>query len=454
MVRFSLCVAIFVVALRAHAQGAFDGEWRTSFGVVSLKQIKTEVTGTYGVANQFTLKGKVNGKVLSFEYQEGAATGEAQWTLDAAGNSFSGKFQIRGGKQGTWLGWRPDSAALKGKAANLAGLWLTDLGLMELGQTGDEVSGKYGLGGVSEIEGKVTGRRIEFTTKAFRNGKGWFDMAPDNAKFNGAGNTEGFAAWYGWRGRKAPEFARHAKLAAGKIVEGSTKNLLTYSVRAPSSYKPGDTNKWPTIIILHGSNMNAKAYVNTLAATWPDIARNYLIIGINGERPSDLGNEPAFNYTYVNFVGKSTYKGFPGTDRESPALVSEAMTELRDVYRVKYYFVGGHSQGGFLTYSLMMNYPELIAGAFPISAGLIFQSEPKAYADEKLKTAQRAVPLAIIHSKQDQVVDFAMGEYAAKAFTDAGWPAMKFFAEDKGAGHRFGLLPVGEAIAWLASQQK
>ena len=35
-------------------------------------------------------------------------------------------------------------------------------------------------------------------------------------------------AWYGWNGRKAPEFVRHVPLAAGKIVDGSTENLLTY----------------------------------------------------------------------------------------------------------------------------------------------------------------------------------------------------------------------------------
>ena len=101
---------------------------------------------------------------------------------------------------------------------------------------------------------------------------------------------------------------------------------------------------------------------------WPDIARDYILLGINGETPSSLGTEPQFNYTYVNYMGHSTYKGFPGTDRESPALVSEAMAELKGVYPISHYFVGGHSQGGFLTYSLLMNFPETMAGAFPISS--------------------------------------------------------------------------------------
>ncbi len=100
-------------------------------------------------------------------------------------------------------------------------------------------------------------------------------------------------------------------------------------------------------------------------------------------------------------MGRSTYGGFPGTDRESPALVREAMEDLKKAYPIKHYFVGGHSQGGFLTYALLMNSPDLIAGAFPISAGLLIQAEPAVFEDKALKEAQRAVPLAIVHGKTD-----------------------------------------------------
>ena len=169
--------------------------------------------------------------------------------------------------------------------------------------------------------------------------------------------------------------------------------------------------------------MNANDYVGTLAAAWPDVAREYILLGINGEIPSNLAaDRPTFNYSYVNYVGRSTFGGFPGTDRESPALVREALEELKGVYPVKHYFVGGHSQGGFLTYSLLMNSPEAIAGAFPISAGVIFQCEPSAYADAKLKAAQRSVPLAIVHGKNDPMVSFDGGSYAYGLFLDAAGP--------------------------------
>jgi predicted esterase len=453
-VTYLVLLVTFSVAApsRAADKSPFDGQWRTSFGTVTLKQSGNTVTGTYGDQNQFTLAGKVANQKLTFEYHEGQATGDGSWTLDQSGHAFQGPFKVRGGRGGTWEGWRPDPQARTGKPANLAGLWLTDLGLMELEQTGDHVKGRFALRGDSTLEGTVTGRELEFTYKSFRPGQGWFDLSPSGDTLTGAAGTNGFPNWFAWRGRRAPEFARHVKPIAGKMVDGSATNLLTYTLRAPEGYRPGDTRKWPAIVILHGSNMNARAYVNTLAATWPDLARDYFILGINGERPASTGKEPRFNYTYVNYVGKSTFKGFPGTDRESPALVAETLSELRGVYPVSKYFVGGHSQGGFLTYSLLMNFPEQFAGAFPISAGVIFQCEPGAYSDESLRAAQRAVPLAIIHSKQDPVVNFSSGQYAANVFGQAGWPAFHFFADNSGAGHMFARLPVREAIRWLEAQ--
>ncbi len=320
---------------------------------------------------------------------------------------------------------------------------------MELTGDGSNVKGRYAFRGTSSLEGEVKGRHLEFHIKAFRTGPGWFDLDEQGTNLAGAGGTDGMPGWYGWKGRKAAEFVRHAPLVAGKIMQGSTSNLLTYAVRAPEGYKQGDSRKWPTVLILHGSNMNSNDYVGTIAAAWPDLAHDYILLGINGEMPSNLAaDRPTFNYTYVNYVGRSTFRGFPGTDRESPALVREAMDDLKQAYPIKHYFVGGHSQGGYLTYSLLMNSPEALAGAFPISAGVIFQCEPSAYSDAALKAAQRAVPLAIVHGKNDPMVPFEGASYAQGLFLDAGWPAVRLFDDDT-AGHMFARLPVGPAIRWL-----
>ena len=444
---FAAGVALTACLARGDEPGLV-GKWKTSLGAVTITKEGGTFTARFANAQIPTVMGTLKGKETTFKSEEGKPKGEAAATLGERGNSFTGWFRFANGSQRSWEGFRPDHDAARDKTGRFAGLWLTNLGLMELEQDGDKVTGRYALRGVSTLDGQLKGRHLDLHYQWFRDGSGWFDLAPDGKSFEGAAVGDGSSDWYGWHGRLAPEFRRHAPLEAGKIVDGSTKGLLTYGIRAPDLYKPGDPRRWPTIVILHGSNMNAKAYVNTIARAWPEIARDHLILGLNGETPSSTDDDPRFNYTYVNFTGKSTYRGFPGTDRESPALVSEALAELRGVYPVARYYVGGHSQGGWLVYSLLMNSPEMFAGAFPISCGLLMQCEPGAFEDAPLREAQRRVPLAIVHAKNDPVQGYGMSEHAAAAFGDEGWPALRFFTDDA-AGHLFARLPVDRAIKWL-----
>jgi predicted esterase len=439
-------LVVACVSARAD-EPTLQGEWRTSLGIVTFKPEGDALVATFAHPQVPPVKGSLTGKTATLKSEDKQRPGEAKLKLDDSGRSFEGTFQFGNNRPNPWKGWRPDPEATKAETGRFAGLWLTTTGLMELEQTGDKVQGRYASRGTTKIEGTVNGRQLDFRYHWFRPGKGWFDLSKDGKTLEGAAVGDGFPFWYGWQGRRAPEYRRHVPLVAGKIVDGSTTGLLTYSVRAPEGYKEGDAKRWPAIVVLHGSNMNGKAYVNTLATAWPEIAKDYVILGINGEMPSDLSEEPRFNYSYVNYVGRSTHKGYPGTDRESPALVAEALTDLKQTYPIARYFVGGHSQGGFLTYSLLMNTPELIAGAFPISCGVIFQCEPSAYQDEALRKAQRAVPLAIVHGKNDNVVGFGLSQYAAGLFGESNWPAFHFFASD--ANHFFAQLPVGEAIRWL-----
>lgn len=238
------------------------------------------------------------------------------------------------------------------------------------------------------------------------------------------------------------------KLEKGKIEDGTAKNGVTYHVRLPAKY---DAKRgMPAILILHGSNMNSKAYVETIVATWPRLAEEYVLLGVNGERRAQGSpdDNPAYNYTYVNYAGKSKYKGYPGTDRESPALVPEVLAEIKQRVNVTKVFVGGHSQGGFLTYSLLMNTPELFAGAFPVSAGVIIQCEPAAYENPEVRAAQRKVPLAIVHGENDGVVAFSQGKSTYESFLDDAFPMLRLFTH-KTAAHMFAALPVEEAVRWL-----
>ncbi|MGH9392503.1 MAG: alpha/beta hydrolase, partial [Vicinamibacteria bacterium] len=201
---------------------------------------------------------------------------------------------------------------------------------------------------------------------------------------------------------------------------------------------------------LHGSNMNSKAYVETIVSAWPKLAEEYVLLGVNGEHrvKGSPDDNPAYNYTYVNYAGKSKYKGHPGTDRESPALVPEVLAEIRQRVNLGKVFVGGHSQGGLLTYSLLMNTPELFAGAFTVSGGVIIQAEPAAYENPEIRAAQRKVPVAIVHGENDGAVSFSQGKSSYESFLEDGFPMLHFFTH-KTAAHMFAVLPVEEAVRWL-----
>ncbi len=432
---------------RVVSPGSFAGEWFTSFGVIDFEVQGEQLRGTVR-SDGASLEGSVQGRTATLTYK-GNSQGSVNLELDESNLSFEGSILINNRRR-PWNGWRPDPDANNRPKGDLGGLWLTSQGLMELTQSEDQVEGVYAIQGTSSIDGTIDDHRLDFEYQGFRGGSGWFTLSDDGETLHGAAHGEGSTNWFAWSGRRAPEYVRHAALVPGQIVDGSTSTMLTYHVRAPDAYDPNadPPQSWPTVLILHGSNMSGKAYVNTIAQAFPEIGRDYLLLGINGERPSATGDEPRFNYSYVSYVGKSTFRGFPGTDRESPALVSEALAELTSVYPIDHVFVGGHSQGGFLTYSLLMNFPEQFVGAFPISAGVIFQCDPNVFEDESLQAAQRSTPLAIIHSRSDNVVSYGMGESANELFGEAGWPAFRFF-NPQGGGHAFALLPIDQAIRWL-----
>ena len=127
----------------------------------------------------------------------------------------------------------------------------------------------------------------------------------------------------------------------------------------PEGFKSGDSRKWPADRDPPRIEHERSSYVDTIAAAWPDIARDFIILGSTA-RPRRISVTTRGSTTPMSITsGRSTFKGFPGTDRESPALVSQAMTELKEVYPIDHYLVGGHSQGGFLTYSLLMNFSRI-----------------------------------------------------------------------------------------------
>ena len=250
-----------------------------------------------------------------------------------------------------------------------------------------------------------------------------------------------------WTGIRLEGFEHHTPPKAGETVEGRTDNGMLYFLRMPDEWKQGDPVD--LVVLLHGSNWTTKGMVYITAKNWPEIGKRFAILGIQGEnwaKWSDI-DDLRFNYTYVNWTGRSTYKGYPFTDRESPYLVMNVIDELDELYSFDRVFVGGHSQGGYLTYVLHMHFPEKLAGTFPVAGGMIIQAEPDVFDDEDLQKAQRNTPMAIIHGKQDQVVRYSTGEYNYNRYLAHGYPMVRFI--NPNMGHPYDFLPIGEAVRYL-----
>ena len=441
-----VAVIVFVSlfgALEACAQNLnWEGQWITDRGVMKLTQTGNKVTGDY--ATEGTLSGTVSGNKLTVEFKNGRSNGKGTFEFDESQDAFTGRYQA-GRNSGTWRGWRKDRDAEAKDDADFSGTWLSTMGTIQLDQNGDAVTGFYGTQGWKTLTGEVAGRRLKFSYKDRAwSGTAWLEQTEDGKRIFGM--TEGDKP-IAWTGMRLDGFELDAQPKAGEMVDGRTENGMLYHLRMPDGWKQGD--KVDLVILLHGSNWTTKGMVWVTAKNWPDVGKKFAILGIQGEQWNKYSEmeSPRFNYTYVNWVGRSTYGGFPWTDRESPYLVAKFIDDVKEKWNLDRVFVGGHSQGGYLTYVMHMHFPEKLAGTFPIAGGLIMQAEPDVFEDDDLRKAQRDTPMAIVHGTKDSVVGFSSGQYNYNRFLAHQFPKIKFIAPDM--GHPYDFLPVGEAIEYL-----
>ena len=329
-------------------------------------------------------------------------------------------------------------------ASSFDGQWAGTWGPMKLKQSGLTVKGTYGFSNEFKIEGTVKGKELKFEYREPNGrGSGAFELWDDGNTFTGTFQASGNANSRFWGGYRIDP--KLPKPQPGKVVEGQSESWLNFHLRVPKDYDP--KTQYPAIAFFHGSNMTSRAYVDTIASAFPKLAEDYILVGFDGEKISSgsQGGNRVFNFTYINYSGPDW--GAPFIRRQSPALVGEALVELKKHYPIKHWLAGGHSQGGFLTYAILQYFPGEVAGVFPMSCNLLVQCEPDNFSDEKERAAQRAVAVAPIHGKNDNVVEFSSGQYCHQRMLDGGYPTLHFFTNN--VGHQFALLPVEEAVRWL-----
>lgn len=225
---------------------------------------------------------------------------------------------------------------------------------------------------------------------------------------------------------KPPEVEAPAKVKPGDTALLTAPKGMRYFLRVPKKYNA--KNGARLVVFLHGSSMNGLDYLRSFESmNWADDA---LLCCPNGEQ----GGDPfgANNFTF-----------------SSAPLVADVTEQLQAAFKTTVTYVGGHSQGGFLTYSVITQFPELYHGAFPMAGDCWMQNEPNLWEDDpKIAAKQREIAIAVIHGKNDPVVEFKQGEHGYECFRAAGWSKLRLFAPDD-IGHMFMASPVGDALEWL-----
>ncbi|MFN0126484.1 MAG: hypothetical protein ACKV19_07365 [Verrucomicrobiales bacterium] len=227
--------------------------------------------------------------------------------------------------------------------------------------------------------------------------------------------------------KNPPEVDSPAKVKPGStgLLKAAGKGMR-YFLRVPRRYDAKTGSR--LIVFLHGSNMNGLDYLRSFEAKkW---CEDDILCCPNGE----TGNDP---------FGSNNF-GFA-----SGPLVADVTEEVQKAFKTSVTYVGGHSQGAFLTYSVILNYPDHYRGAFPVAGDCWMQNEPNLWEDRPdVLKKQKEIAIAVIHGKADPVVPFSQGEHAYDCFRAMGWTKLRLFAPEK-LGHQFMLSPVDEALEWL-----
>jgi poly(3-hydroxybutyrate) depolymerase len=237
----------------------------------------------------------------------------------------------------------------------------------------------------------------------------------------------GFAGAASAKDKKLDEAERPRDVKPGKEALLKSRKGMYYFLRVPKKY---DAKKGARLIVfLHGSNMNGLSYLRSFEAKrW---ANDAILCCPNGE------------------TGKGDPYGANNFTFQSAPYVAGITEDVQKDFKTTVTYVGGHSQGGFLTYSVIMHFPELYHGALPMAGDCWMQNEPNLWEDDAKKMEQqKRIAIAVIHGRADPVVKFSQGEHAYDVFRAMGYPKLRFFAPER-LGHQFMLSPVDDALAWL-----
>jgi pimeloyl-ACP methyl ester carboxylesterase len=198
--------------------------------------------------------------------------------------------------------------------------------------------------------------------------------------------------------------------------------LQPYRLFIPSTY---DSKKdVPLVVVLHGMGGDE----NTIFEAYRSTALQQLA--------------EHFGYLIVCPKGRETTSMYRGAAEQD---VMDVLAEVRRQFRVdgKRIYLMGHSMGGYGTWSIAMNHPDVFAALAPVSGG----GDPAGL--EKI----RSIPEFVVHGSADTIVPVKNSQIMVDAAKKLGIEVQ--YKEIAGGDHSGVLLPiVGEIFAWFQTHPK
>ena len=209
-------------------------------------------------------------------------------------------------------------------------------------------------------------------------------------------------------------------------------DLLNYEIRL-SENNSEDT---PLIILMHGYGNNAKSYSQ----------KGDFSIGINViylDAP----------YAMIPLLGKNKWYDFKienGDTTSNQNQIKEsiqlALNTIKNVIKEneiksKHVYIGGHSQGGIITYEIALTYPDFFKG-FIINSGRL----PVEYTVKNDLSQYHNKKALIIHGKNDSVLDLKYSSAGKNLMEKLGMET-QYVIKDRGHGQAPDFYEIVES--WL-----
>lgn len=183
--------------------------------------------------------------------------------------------------------------------------------------------------------------------------------------------------------------------------------ILKYRIYQPepANVKPG------LIILLHGIGSNEE----DLYRLAPKFPPGFVVVAARA--PYTLGSG---KYTWFELAFHNGNRVINAEQAEKSRLVINTfITQLSDKYNIdkEKVFLGGFSQGGIMSYSVGLTFPQKVSGIFILSSRLLPEVKPLIKTREELQD----LDIFIAHGKNDQVLPLSYAHDAlsfVKTLTD------------------------------------